>query len=145
MDPFTQDEGIGKYFIYHIDKGLSIFPTETTNRPDLAVVGEYLRDQGDAFICSKGTPNQAFPCRKTAARAISQGKKKIGVPELKLTSRMKFATFPTPLTLVDADLLLEPSTVASTPTVHPSTLRWLAAADAHHPRSPIYPCRAVCQ
>jgi len=65
VDPFTQDERMGKYFIYHIDKGLSIFPTETTNRPDLIVVGEYLRDQGDAFICGKGTPNQAFPCWKT--------------------------------------------------------------------------------
>ena len=60
---------MGKYLVYHVDKGLSFVPTETVDRLSFTAVGEDVHDQGDARICGEGTINQAFPRWNAAARA----------------------------------------------------------------------------
>jgi hypothetical protein len=51
---FLRDERVGKYLVYHVDKGLSIVPTETLNHLSFMGVGEDVCDRGDAVICGEG-------------------------------------------------------------------------------------------
>ena len=56
----------GWHLIYSVDEDLSIIPTETSNYPNLIVVREDGRDQGDAFEFRDRTADQTFPRRDTA-------------------------------------------------------------------------------
>ena len=116
---------MGKHLIDHIDKGLSVIPREALNHFSFMTVREDDCDQGDTLIRGEGTNNQPLP-RWNVTTHEGQANTRM-VPELRLTSRVKFPT------LLDVGGLLDPSIVASMPKTHLSKSGWSAVAGAHHP------------
>jgi len=65
---YSAEKEWGRYLIYHIDKGLSVIPTERFDRVNLITIREDFRDQRDTLVCSTGTVKQASPCRNATVR-----------------------------------------------------------------------------
>lgn len=56
------------YLVHHVNKGLSVIPTELLDCFCLSAVGEDDLDQIDVPICGNGTTNQTFPCQGATTR-----------------------------------------------------------------------------
>ena len=58
---------VDAHLVHHIDKGLSVVPTEVTDRVYLLLVREDCLNQGDNFVRKEGTTDQAFAGRLVRA------------------------------------------------------------------------------
>jgi hypothetical protein len=50
-------KGCGAHLVYHVDKGLSVVPTEVTDHLDLILVREDCPNERDDFVRGEGAPD----------------------------------------------------------------------------------------